>query len=98
MPFSVRVANHQGNQMLNICDSHLLGKNVSENDLTIKISRNYYGEKIIEKEEAITLLKSCSIINMVGKETISLSLSLGVGTQQSIKTIDSVPFLIVFKM
>jgi len=98
MPFSVRVANYQGNQMLNICDSHLLGKNVSKNDLTIKISRNYYGEKIIEKEEAITLLKSCSIINMVGKETISLSLSLGVGTQQSIKTIDSVPFLIVFKM
>jgi len=84
--------------MLNICDSHLLGKNVSENDLTIKISRNYYGEKIIEKEEAITLLKNCSIINMVGKETISLSLSLGIGVQQSIKTIDSVPFLIVFKM
>ena len=84
--------------MLNICDSHLLGKNVSENDLTIKISRNYYGEKIIEKEEAIILLKSCSIINMVGKETISLSLSLGIGSQQSIKTIDSVPFLIVFKM
>jgi len=98
MPFSVRVANYQGNQMLNICDSHLLGKNVSENDLTIKISRNYYGEKIIEKEEAITLLKSCSIINMAGKETISLSLSLGIGTQQGIKTIDSVPFLIVFKM
>ena len=84
--------------MLNICDSHLLGKNVSENDLTIKISRNYYGEKIIEKEEAITLLKSCSIINMAGTETISLSLSLGIGAQQSIKTIDSVPFLIVFKM
>ena len=98
MPFSVRVANYQGNQMLNICDSHLLGKNVSENDLTIKISRNYYGEKIIEKEEAITLLKSCSIINMAGKETISLSLSLGIGVQQGIKTIDNVPFLIVFKM
>ena len=98
MPFSVRVAKYQSNQMLNICDSHLLGKNVSENDLTIKISRNYYGEKIIEKEEAITLLKSCLIINMVGKETISLSLSLGIGAQQSIKTIDSVPFLIVFKM
>ena len=98
MPFSVRVAKYQGNQMLNICDSHLLGKNVSENDLTIKISRNYYGENIIEKEEAITLLKSCSIINMVGKETISLSLSLGIGAQQSIKTIDSIPFLIVFKM
>ena len=98
MPFSVRVANHQGNQMLNICDAHLLGKNVSGNDLTINISRNYYGEKIVEKDEAITLLKNCSVINMVGKETISLSLSLGIGAQQGIKTIDSVPFLIVFKM
>lgn len=98
MPFSVRVANYQGNQMLNICDAKLLGKNVSENDLTVNISRNYYGEKIVDKEEAAALLKNCSIINMVGKETISLSLSLGIGAQQGVKTIDSVPFLIVFKM
>ena len=35
---------------------------------------------------------------MVGKETISLSISLGIGSHQGVKEIDGVPFLIVFKM
>jgi len=35
---------------------------------------------------------------MVGKETVSLSVSLGIGSQQGIKKIDGIPFLIVFKI
>jgi len=35
---------------------------------------------------------------MVGKETVSLSVRLGIGSQQGIKEIDGVPFLIVFKI
>ena len=98
MLFSVRITNYQNNLMLNICDAPLLGKKLVENKLKMHISESYYGERLVEKDEAENLLKKCSSINMVGKETISLSLSLGIGTQQSIKTIDSVPFLIVFKM
>lgn len=84
--------------MLNICDADLLGKKITEKELEVHISKSYYGEKIIEKEEAKTLLKTSSIINMVGKETISLSTSLGIGSEDGVKEIDGVPFLIVFKM
>ena len=84
--------------MLNICDVDLLGKKIAEKDLKLNISESYYGERIVEKEEAENLLKKSSIINMVGKETISLSTSLGIGSEQGIKEIDGVPFLIVFKM
>jgi hypothetical protein len=35
---------------------------------------------------------------MVGKETVSLSLELGVGTENGIKIVGGIPFLIVFKM
>lgn len=98
MLFSVRVTNHQNNLMLNICDAPLLGKNVVKDNLTLNISKSYYGEKMIEKEEAEDLLKKSSAINMVGKETISLSISLGIGSPHGVKEIDGVPFLIVFKM
>lgn len=84
--------------MLNICDADLLGKRIAGKDLKLNISESYYGEKIVEKEEAENLLKKSSIINMVGKETISLSTSLGIGSEQGIKEIDGIPFLIVFKM
>jgi hypothetical protein len=98
MQFSVKLTNYQKNPMLNICDADLLGKDISENDLKLNISKSYYGEKFVNKKEAEDLLKNSSIINMVGKETISLSVNLGIGSENGVKNIDGVPFLIVFKM
>ncbi len=98
MLFSVRVSNYQKNTMLNICDVELLGKKIIQDELNMHISESYYGEKLVEKEEAKSLLKNSSIINMVGKETVSLSIELGIGSENGIKTISNVPFLIVFKI
>lgn len=98
MQFSVKVTDYQKNLMLNICDLDLLGKNIIQEELNMNISKSYYGEKIIEYDEAESLLKRASIINMVGKETVSLSLKLGVGSENGVKKIGGVPFLIVFKM
>ncbi len=98
MLFSVRITNHQNNLLLNICDAPLLGKKLVEKKIKLNISESYYGERIVEKEEAENLLKNCSSINMVGKETISLSVSLGIGTKEGVKQIKGVPFLLVFKM
>ena len=98
MQFSVRITDYQKNPMLNICDANLLGKDISENDLKLNISKSYYGEKLVNEKEAEVLLKNSSIINMVGKETISLSINLGIGSENGVKNIDGIPFLIVFKM
>ncbi len=98
MQFSVKVTDYKKNLMLNICDIDLLGKNIVQDKLNMNISKSYYGEKIIEHEEAKHLLKNASIINMAGKSTVSLSLDLGVGTENGVKTIGGVPFLIVFKI
>jgi len=98
MRFSVKITEYQKNLMLNICDAELLGKNIIQNELTMKISESYYGDQIIEKDEAKKLLESSSIINMVGKNTVSLSLELGIGSENGVKKISGIPFLIVFKM
>ena len=74
MQFSVKVTSYQNSTTLNICDAELLGKKIVQDDLTMKISGNYYGEKFVEEEEAKTLLLNSSIINMVGTKTISLSI------------------------
>jgi len=98
MLFSVRVSNNQKNTTLNICDAKLLGKKISQDELNMHISESYYGEKLVDKEEAKSLLQNSSIINMVGKETVSLSIELGIGSESGIKTISDIPFLIVFKI
>ena len=96
--FSARLVNHNDTSMLNICDAELLGRTLSKGGFTLKITDNYYAQKIVEKEEAKDLLRSSNSINMVGKEIVSLSVDMGIGSENGIKEIDGIPFLIVFKM
>ena len=96
--FSARLINHKDTSMLNICDTELLGRTLNKGSFTLKISEKYYAQKVVEKEEAKELLRRSNNINMAGKEIISLSVDMGIGSQEGIKEIDGVPFLIVFKM
>ena len=98
MQFSVKVSNYQKNSTLNICDAELLGKKIIQDELNMHISESYYGQKLVEKEEAKSLLKNSLIINMVGKETVSLSIELGIASETGIKTISGIPFLLIFKI
>ena len=96
MQFSVRISDYQKNTMVNMCDVELIGKDIVDGELKIHISENYYGKKIVDKDEAISLLKSASIMNLVGKETISLAIGLGIGSESGVKIISDIPFLIIF--
>ena len=96
--FSARLINHKDTCMLNICDTELLGRTLNRGSFTLKISEKYYAEKVVDKEEAKELLKKCNSINMAGKEIISLSVNMGIGSEKGVKEIDGVPFLIVYKV
>jgi hypothetical protein len=84
--------------MLNICDEDLLGKVLKKDKLQINISKSYYGQRLVDEVEAETLMRDSSILNLVGKHTIEMSINLKIGSRQGVKVIDEVPFLIVFKM
>ena len=96
--FSARLIHHNDGLMLNICVADLLGKTLNRDNFTLKISEKYYAQKVVEKEEAKDLLRRANNINMVGKEIISLSTNIGIGSQEGVKEIDGIPFLLVFKM
>jgi hypothetical protein len=96
MQYSVRIFDYQKKTMLNMCDAELIGKDVIDGELKISISENYYGKQIVDKAEAISLLSSASMLNLVGKETISLAINLGIGSESGVKIISDVPFLIIF--
>ena len=96
--FSARLIKHKDSSMLNICDKDLLGKTLNRDNFSLKISEKYYAEKVVEQEEARDLLQKSDNINMVGKDIIDLSVNLGIGSEEGVKVIDGIPFLIVFKM
>ena len=98
MLFSTKVISASGNLMLNICDPELIDKTLHDKNIKIKINPNYYAERDVDEHEAKNLLEKCNSINMVGKNTISLATSLGIGSEKGIKLIEGIPFLLVFKM
>lgn len=97
MSFAVRTVTYQQNLMLNICDADLVGRIITKEDFSLNISSSYFAERFVEKAEAKELLKKYTIINMVGKETISLSINLGIGSLKGVKEIEGTPFLLIFK-
>ena len=72
MQFSVRISDYQKNTMVNMSDAELIGKDIIDGELKIHISESYYGTQLVDKDQAISFLKSASILNLVGKDTISL--------------------------
>ncbi len=98
MLFSTKVISASGNLMLNICDHELVDKTLHDGETKIKINPNYYAERDVDEHEAKNLLTKCNSINMVGEKTVSLAINLGIGSEKSIRRIDGIPFLIVFKM
>lgn len=98
MQFSARLSTHDRSPTLNMCDADLLGTRITQGDLSMHISRGYYGQRLVGRGEAERLLRGSSIINMVGTETVSMSIGMGIGSRDGIKTISGVPFLIVFKV
>ena len=98
MLYSTKIISASGNLMLNICDPELVDKTLNDGKTKIKINPNYYAERNVDEHEAKTLLEKCTSINMVGEKTISLATSLGIGSEKSIRLIEGIPFLIVFKM
>ena len=97
MNFAVKQVNQQHNRMLNICDAELVGKTLRQADLEIRITKSYYGDRVVDETEAASLLRTSSIINMAGKKTIDLSIKMGIGSAKGVKEIEGIPFLIVFK-
>ena len=98
MLFSTKVISASGNLMLNICDPELVDKTLQDGKTKIRINPNYYAERDVDEHEAKNLLEKCNSINMVGEKTISLATSLGIGSEKSIRVIEGIPFLLVFKM
>ena len=94
--FALRKIKYQETTMINICDIDLLGKEIDKGDFIIDISKDYFLEEEIDEKEAIILLKSSSVLNLVGKKIVELALRLKLAKENSVKVIENIPFLMIF--
>ncbi len=83
--------------MVNICDEELVGSKVSEGKLEANITKDYFGQQIVDESEVVELLRLCSIANLVGERIVSKAVGMKLASKLGVRLIDGVPFLMIFK-
>jgi len=95
--YVVRLMNWNGLRLLNVCEKELLGSVVKGDDLVMKISEDYFGGEVVEREEVLRLVKECEIVNLVGNEIVKAVVEEGLANGDAVRIIGGVSFLMLFK-
>ena len=82
--------------MVNICDEELLDKTVHSKNLSVHISKEYFGHELMNEQDTIDILRKCPMANLVGKRIIDKVLSEKLASPHAVKTIEEVPFLMIY--
>ena len=83
-----------------ICDSELLGKCFEEDIFQLDVKESFYkGEKRTEQEvlQIIISMKSeDATFNIVGERSVQTAIKAGLISEDSVRTIQGIPFALVF--
>ena len=77
-----------------LCDKKLIGKEIKEGALCIKLTERFYKGEDLPENRVIEILKDADSINIVGEKSIQLALKAGIIKKDDIKRIKDVPFAI----
>lgn len=73
-----------------ICDDELIDKKIGSRP-KIKISKNFYGGKLIDKSIAIKFMERATIGNLIGIRIVKVAKKGGFITRENIIFIDGIP-------
>ena len=83
--------------IVNICDTENIGTTISEGDYEIEVSEDYFGGTFIDENQAIELLKKSDTLNLVGNDIVDMAIDLELVSIESIKKIEGVSFVLIYK-
>jgi hypothetical protein len=83
--------------IVNLCDEESLGKTVRENDLNLEISEEFFGGETATIDEAISLMKTCHVANLVGNRIVRLAIDSELATPDAVRKVGETSFLMIYK-
>jgi hypothetical protein len=74
-----------------MCDESLLEKTIERKGVKIKISKHFYGGKLIDEERAVKVMNEATIGNIIGKEIVKIAERNGFISKENVILIDGIP-------
>ncbi|MBI2543406.1 MAG: DUF424 family protein [Candidatus Aenigmarchaeota archaeon] len=76
-----------------LCDEELLDKTLDfkKKGVKIKISKHFYGERLVDENIVLKLLNKATIGNLIGKNVVNIAKKHGFISKGNIINIDGIP-------
>ncbi len=74
-----------------ICDEELLDKTISVDNFKIRVSKMFYGGKLIDEKEALILMEKSTIGNLFGKKVVHLAIEHNFIAEENVMYINGIP-------
>lgn len=74
-----------------ICDEDLIDREIEMKSYKIKISKNFYGGKLIDEVLAVKAMEKATIGNLIGKNIVTLAEKNGFITKENTISINGIP-------
>lgn len=87
----MRVRETFDHYLVAVCDKSLLGKTLIQGNLVFRVSEEFYGGELVDIETCMTHLKRATIVNMVGKTTVTAAINRGLISKEAVLYIDGEP-------
>lgn len=94
----LKVYNIGDEVMVAVCDESCLGKEFSEGDIHLKVSKEFYGEESADYDEVVSALAEATIANLVGKESVACAVENGFANAKDVLFIQGVPHVQIICM
>jgi hypothetical protein len=82
---------HDGHYVVAMCDEALLGKTLIEGTVKFKVSREFYGEELVDVKTCVEHLNRATIANMVGSTSVKTAMKAGFVHEQAVAYIEGHP-------
>ena len=74
-----------------MCDEELLGKKIISKKFNVEVSKSFYGEKRVDEQTALRMLKDAAMGNFFGKRAVALAEKNGFILNKNIIFINGIP-------
>jgi hypothetical protein len=84
--------------LLAMCDADLLGKTLKQGNIVFHVREEFYKGSLMHIEEAVSLIKQSTVVNMVGQKIVKRAVEEGWIHPDAILEIEGVPHAQIVKV
>ena len=86
------------NVLLCMCDTEILGRTLREGKIVFRVKEDFYKGARVDVEEAVSMIESSTIVNMVGKNVVKKAIERGFVHPEAVLQIEGIPHAQIVKV